>query len=221
MDMVFAGRPTLYVEGTDDLHSLVALVQRHGLDMSEAKRPFHVSSMGGDVPLLEAMGDAIRNATDRPVGFVLDIDTATTDRWSAVRTRLREAGLSPPASCPAAGYIDQLPHYPHGVGVWMMPDCIRDHGKLENLLHTLVPAGDVLWHHADTKTGEAQGLGAAFSVTDRDKAVLHCWLAWQQVPGLPFGTAIKAAFLGHDSPEAIAFLRWLKDLFQLAESGLA
>ena len=115
--------------------------------------------------------------------------------------------------CPIAGYIDQLPSYPHPFGIWMMPDCRRDHGKLEHLLETLIPKGDVLWPHADASTSKAAELGARFR--DHEKARIHCWLAWQEEPGKPFGTAITAKFLGHDSPEAIAFLRWLGRLFQL------
>lgn len=216
-------RPTLYVEGPDDLHSIVHLVQRHGLNMvDKVNRPFDVQEMDSDTQLLDAMPDAVRNATDRPIGFVLDIDTATPDRWQAVCGRLVQAGLSPPPMCPPTGYIDHLPAYRHPVGVWMMPDCVRAHGTLEHLLQSLVPTPNALWQHADSATAKATVLGATFRPVDKNKALLSCWLAWQSTPGLPYGTAIKAHFFNHDSAEALGFVQWIKALFgpaALAPSG--
>jgi hypothetical protein len=221
-----ARTPSLYVEGKDDLATIAALLLRHGVDISEANRPLQMH-VAGDLTsgaegvkwLLANMPDAIRSADDHPVGFVLDIDVRLEDRWSAVCGRLREAGLAPPSVCPDDGYIDRLPNYPYPAGVWLMPDCARHHGKLEHLLQTLVPENDLFWPHAGQSTARASELGARFR--DPIKAHVHCWLAWQEEPGRPFGTAIKAKFLGHDSPEALAFLRWLSGLFQIAIPGLS
>lgn len=221
---LIANRPTLHVEGKNDKFTIAELVRRHGVDMSEATRPFEILTSDGAGPnkagidsLLESMADAIRNATDRPIGFVVDVDVKTADRWQAICARLREAGLAPPSACPANGYFGKIPHYPHKVGVWLMPDCVMDHGKLEHLLKTLVPADDVLWPLAEKVVGDARQLGAAFADTDVDKAVLHSWLAWQREPGVPYGTAINAKFFDHDSQEAIAFLRWLSGLFNIGQ----
>jgi hypothetical protein len=98
-----------------------------------------------------------------------------------------------------------------------MPDCATDHGRLEDLLKTLIPADDKVWPHAQESTVKAKRLGAEFGDGLRDKANIHCWLAWQKEPGLPFGAAIKAKFLEHDSPQALAFLRWLQKLYGLAQ----
>lgn len=99
-----------------------------------------------------------------------------------------------------------------------MPDCVLDHGKLEHLLKTLVPSGDPLWPLAESSTDAAQATGAKFRDVDRVKAVTHCWLAWQKDPGVPIGRAVTSEYFRHDSPEAKAFLGWLKKLFNL--SGL-
>ena len=45
------------------------------------------------------------------------------------------------------------------------------------------------------------------------KAVLHAWLAWQQRPGRPYGTAITARYIGHDSPAALRFVEWFQRVF--------
>ncbi len=45
------------------------------------------------------------------------------------------------------------------------------------------------------------------------KAQIHTWLAWQENPGLPFGTAITAKFLDADRDQAGILINWLKRLF--------
>src|SRR5487761_41916 len=121
----FAGLPRLHVEGKDDLYTIVALLERHGVDMSLGQRPLQISTSEnpdtkeeGIDALLDSMADAIRNATDRPIGFVVDVDVKVADRWEAVCARLRNAGLSPPTPCPNDGYFGRLANYPHDVGVW-------------------------------------------------------------------------------------------------------
>jgi hypothetical protein len=66
---------------------------------------------------------------------------------------------------------------------------------------------------ARAATRGAVSLGAAFGKARRRKAVLHAWLAWQPKPGLPYGTAITARYLGHDSPAALGFVEWFQRVF--------
>jgi hypothetical protein len=95
-----------------------------------------------------------------------------------------------------------------------MPDCVSNCCKLEHFLGTLIPEGDLLWVHARESTGHAiLKCGAGFGDSNREKAVVHCWLAWQKDPGTPFGTAIKAKFLGSDSGAARTFVKWLSDIY--------
>lgn len=213
--------PELHVEGEDDLHAILHLLQRHQVDMDEGKRPLKIVDAKNDVRLLEKIGEAVRAATARPVGFVLDIDVEVEDRWTQVRNRLRETGVDVPEECPCEGMVERRPGYPYPVGAWLMPDCTRDGGRLEHLLETLIPTNDKIWPLARDSTAEARKIGAAFRPVDEIKAELHCWLAWQAEPGRPFGTAIRAKFFNHDSPEALAFLRWLHKLYEIPElSGL-
>jgi len=48
---------------------------------------------------------------------------------------------------------------------------------------------------------------------DRGKSTLHTWLAWQETPGLPFGTALRAEFFRHDTEDALRFVAWFRRLF--------
>jgi len=101
---------------------------------------------------------------------------------------------------------------------------------LEDLLPSLIPGDDPLWPHARKATDEAAKLvdeanskiSAAqdkwrrFSNKVRIKAEIRCWLAWQHDPGLGIGAAINNHILGHNSEQALAFLKWLKQLYQLS-----
>ncbi len=112
-----------------------------------------------------------------------------------------------------------------------MPDCKSDHCKLEHLIKTLVPIGEPLWGHAVNSVRQAAELvdsANAMSATeadhfkrfrdvDRIKAEVRTWLAWQPNPGLGFGAALNGRILSHDSPQAIGFLRWLRNLYGFAE----
>ena len=143
---------------------------------------------------------------------MLDADDKPQDRWSAVRARLREFELDPPNDIPADGYVTDVEKYMTRVGVWPMPNN-RQKGALEKFLMGLIDEDDCLLPLAESSTNEAHEKGAKFPAAKHLKAVLHTWLAWQENPGLPYGTAINAQFFRHDSPAALAFVQWYKRLF--------
>ena len=94
-----------------------------------------------------------------------------------------------------------------------MPDN-RSPGKLEDFLAVLIPPGDRCWPWAEQATLKAhEEYGASFSALDSIKARIHTWLAWQQEPGLPFGTAITAATFAHNATLATTFVKWLTQLY--------
>jgi hypothetical protein len=217
--------PHLYVEGKDDVSVVNALLYRHGLDTEKGKKYLKIMDLGSIDAVLESIPDAIRANTERPVGFVIDIDIEIASRWDAVHRRITQAGASPPKSCPSSGYIAMLEGYQRPFGVWLMPDCTSDGFKLEHLIQTLVPNEDPLWPIAMRSTDEAFEIAKAsnerhkarvcnaFHEVDRIKAEVHTWLAWQCRPGAPMGAAVNSQILGCDSVQAIAFLKWIKALF--------
>ena len=166
--------------------------------------------------LLDGVEPAVKTNTNRSIGFLLDADASLIDRWRGVSQRLRNVGVADvPDRPPAEGYIGESPAYKTRVGVWLMPDNVSD-GKLEDFLMTLVREGDPLIGHAEASTNIAKGSGARFSEPDKIKAVIHAWLAWQEVPGLPYGLAVKATYFRHDSPTAAVFVRWFKELYKIS-----
>src|SRR5262245_46662536 len=109
--------PVLFVEGKDDISVISNLLARNGVLTEQGARHLRIQDEGNDDGVLNAIPLAIRASSDRPVGFVIDIDSEVADRWQAVSTRVREGGGNPPGSCPAEGYIDTLPEYPFPFGV--------------------------------------------------------------------------------------------------------
>ena len=208
----------LWVEGKDDLHAIGHLLSRHSVDYEripvDIKTPVgsEDEATGGRDPLLEGMQTAVMTSTGRAAGFILDADEVAQDRWRAVCSRLKGVGLTPPDEIPGSGYVDQSDAYQARVGVWLMPDNRRS-GALEEFLQDLVDSGDFILPIAKESTDLAKDRGAPFPDSKRRKAVLHAWLAWQESPGLPYGSAIRARYFRHDSPDALAFVEWFKNLF--------
>lgn len=224
-----AGRPRrlahdrpkrLLVEGRDDQWSIIALVSRHGLSFEDSSMPrvaaagdeSETDDAGGVSRLLATISGAAKNYPH--VGIVLDADLDLPARWQAVGDRLREVGIEVPAEIPPEGLIVRGVLADYRLGVWIMPDN-RSPGMLEDFLSRLVPQDDPTWDLACESTVRAQALGAPLSPLHRSKGELHTWLAWRAQPGRPFGTALTAHYLQSDTPEALAFLKWFRDLFEV------
>ena len=213
-----AERSQLWVEGSDDDHTIRHLLIRHGVDYDHKPWPARVPSIeqaGDKDRLLRTVRLSVSASSGRAVGFVLDADSSLQDRWRAMLSRLREAGVDAPQDMPPEGFVGESRTYRTRVGVWLMPDNQQD-GALEDFLRTLVDEADELLPHAQESTTQAkQRHGANFRDVDEQKAVLHTWLSWQEVPGLPYGTAIRAQYFRPDSPAAERFVAWFRRVFQL------
>lgn len=215
-------RSSLHVEGNDDGHVIRHLLHRHGIDCP--MRGMHMAAHGsttsapeikaaGDVQnVLDAIRPAVSVSNGRAVGFVLDADMMPQNRWDAVCDRLQGFGLELPSKIPNEGFVDDIPAFKARVGVWIMPDN-RNSGALEQFLQSLVDQQDTLLPLAETATANAKKKGARFSDAKLRKAVLHTWLAWQEEPGLRYGTAIGARYFRHDPPTAQAFVAWYRSVF--------
>ena len=207
----------LHVEGTDDSHAIRHLLIRRGIDYDQDPWPDEfpsIKGIGGKPEILDGVATAVRVSNDRSIGFVLDANSSLRDCWIAVSSRLREVGMYVPNVIPREGFVGEAEAYRARVGVWIMPDNLRE-GTLENFLRDLVKGGDPLLPYAEEATERAKELGAGFSANDVSKAVLHTWLAWQDEPGLPYGTAMRARYFRHDSPAAHAFVTWFRTVFNI------
>ena len=211
-------KPILRVEGKDDHYVISDLLLRHGIDIDHSGiavkgSKWEGEDTGGKEKLLAGMQTEVKTSNGKSIGFVLDADEASKNRWDSVRGRLKGLGLNLPNKIPEGGFVGDTAIFQARVGVWLMPDNRRS-GAIEEFLQDLIVKGDALLQLADTSTTSAKKLGAAFSDAKQRKAVLRTWLAWQKNPGVSYGLAIKARYFQHDSPAALAFVDWFQRVFQ-------
>lgn len=90
-------------------------------------------------------------------------------------------------------------------------------GMLEDFIRLLVPIDDESLAFAEEtlSTLESQGL-QKYVPNHRAKALIHTWLAWQENPGTPLGSAITRRVLSTDTELCQHFVDWLNKLFNPA-----
>lgn len=201
----------LLVEGKDDLHTIVHLLRRHGLNYDEPAPSLpYIHSTDGYSELLKALPVAAKSY--KRLGVVVDADLDPASRWTEIVNSLKGVGVKVADEPVREGEIASGLIADWRIGVWVMPDNTSG-GGLETFLGRLVPANDRCWPHADASTREAKRLDAKFPDKYFEKARIHSWLAWQEEPGQPYGTAITSACFRTDTAEAKAFVSWFQRLF--------
>ena len=213
-----AAKPALCVESQHYGFVVINLVKKHGVNWPDDDRPVDVKNCKNDTGVIVAIQNEIDAAkgTGRAAGFIIDIDTTAGTRWAQVKRALKAVGLNPPAQPVAGGYIEESTTLNVRVGVWLMPDNQLHQGDLEDFLKTLLPLNDALYSFAEKSSADALSNGAKFAnPKDRKKANLHCWLAWQEEPGAPYGQAIYREYFESHSAQAKAFVAWFKSLFRI------
>lgn len=202
----------LLVEGKNDQHVIWNLAERLQL-----KETFEVVATDSYQQLLEALPVELKgtNVMER-LGIVMDADQDATAHWLAIRNILLKSGYysNLPEMLPADGLIiepddeEQLI-----VGVWIMPDN-RECGMMEDFVACMIPEGDQLLDEVDAtlKYLEENKLNR-YKPVHHAKARIHTWLAWQNDPGMPMGTAITCQILSVDKELCGRFVSWLCKLF--------
>jgi hypothetical protein len=200
----------LFVEGDDDVNSVLHLLMRYGYNWEDVQttRPY-VRRLDND-QVLEQLPIALKQSQYKRLGVLMDTDVSLSSRWAQIRGRAREADLELPAAPEPGGTIVPGLWPESRVGFWLMPNNSAP-GNLENFLSGLVPESDPTWSYAGEAVSEAHNRGARWK--DRGKSTLHTWLAWQETPGLPYGTALRAEFFRHDTEDARRFVAWFRRLF--------
>jgi hypothetical protein len=201
----------LLVEGTDDEHVIKHVCGNRGVAHLDKFIPHgNVEKLLSSIPVrLKASeeGDI--------VGVVIDADTDLTARWQSLRDRLAGVGYQDVPEEPAPhGTIVEPPVetlLPRA-GIWIMPDN-RTSGILEHFVRFLVPQESRLFSHVESSVAAIPEDERRFGPLDKPKAIIHTWLAWQQEPGKPMGTAITARFLDANVAEVDLLVAWLNRLF--------
>lgn len=199
----------LLVEGKNDQHVVWALCEAYQLPETF---DVLVPGAGGVEAVLQDIPARIDEPGLQTLGIVLDADEDIQSRWAGVCRRLEEVGYGLPKQPVESGCITRLPDHPK-VGIWVMPNNQLP-GMLEDFVGFLIPQNDRLKPLAEKtlQSIEKKKLNL-YRPTYRSKALIHTWLAWQEMPGMPMGQAITAQVLLHNQPLANRFVDWLKNLF--------
>jgi hypothetical protein len=202
-------KPILLVEGKDDQHVFYALLEHYSVPET-----FKVEEMGGIEPLLESLAVRLKLVDLKCLGIVVDADLDLEKRWSSIIGILKNAGYVdlPASPIPEGTIISPAQNTLPRIGIWIMPDN-RLPGLLENFIRFLVPVGNPLLAHACSCVAAIPPAQRNFSEVDRPKAEIHTWLAWQESPGLPLGTAITAKYLKAEAECAQVLMSWIRRLF--------
>lgn len=206
-----AGKRILMVEGVDDEHVLKHICGNHGVGTLDFKVASSVEK------LLETLPTTLKTSDIHALGVILDADTNIATRWESIKGRLATAGYQGIPDHPANDGTILVPPSPESLlprfGAWIMPDNTST-GILEDFLRFLVPAtGAELLSYSEHCVDGIPEPNKKFRDIDKPKALMHTWLAWQEKPGLPFGTAITARYLDPTLPQAAILVSWLKKLF--------
>ena len=204
----------LLVEGSDDKHVIDRLRKRHD---SMFGKEFTIKNCHGVSNLLDVFPAQCAGSDVEIVGVVVDADGNVGSRWQSLRDRLRRNEKLPPlpASPKRGGFVSRQPPAKlcPRIGIWIMPDNSSG-GTIEDFLHGMVKQPNSLLNHAEECIDDiASKQISRFGETDRKKALLHTWLAWQQQPGRPYGTAITNGTLDSKADLALEFIHWLSELF--------
>lgn len=206
-----AARKVLLVEGKDDEHVL-----KHISGNCGGPRFDQVISHEGKSSLLDAIQVHLKAEGDTAIaGIVIDADTDLSARWQSLRDRLINLGYtSVPKTPDKEGTIIDAPAgaFLPRVGIWIMPDN-QTEGILEDFLRFLVPDASPLFAHVTECVATIPSGERRFGPAAEPKVLIHTWLAWQEEPGRPMGTAITARYLDPSVRQVDTLIAWLKKLF--------
>lgn len=217
----------LLTEG-NDIHLILQVCAKHGLTQptgfqskKEFEQFFAIKSRGGQ-PLgknevLDSVDEVAKTADLQAFAIIVDADADVLSTWQSVCDRLKNVGYSElPVSPGTSGTVhtDINPDLPK-VGIWIMPDN-QNPGEIEDFFLLFLDPKDALAGFAlstvQTLIDRKQNL---FAETDRSKAQVHTWLAWQKEPGRSMGVAVKSKWVDAEHDIAVRFVSWFNRVFEL------
>ncbi|MFM2345026.1 MAG: hypothetical protein RLZZ210_1638 [Pseudomonadota bacterium] len=226
----------LYVEGVNDKHAITQLMLKYNFNniyYEKEKKPSNLiikaidetgqtGGIDGINNFLQELDTLIKASKKNSIGIIVDADLSSENRWNSIRDKLLKIGYSEiPKEIPQDGFISN-PHSEYNtiIGIWIMPNN-NSKGKIEDFLQYLIPNKEhnKLFAFAQKTINELMpqteliNENNRFKDIDESKALIHTWLAWQDPPAKPFGTAINATIFNSQAPEAINLINWLKKLF--------
>lgn len=191
----------LLCEGKHDRAVLAQLIESRGLGSARSKLLIELKEMnpdyflvrpvnendGGFTWIVETLETVLNDLEIKRVAIVVDGDDKPDTKRAAISALSKTFGFQTPPPLPwPAGCVVQSSSN-RLLGIWIMPDN-QSAGKLETLLGRAIDSTDPNWNYANKVLDDVKK--PCFESIDREKAQLRTWLAWQDPPGLEFGTAI-------------------------------
>ena len=142
------------------------------------------------------------------VGIIIDADSSLSKCYEEVKQELKKYD-NLPSEFPKEGLIIEQECLPK-LGIWIMPNN-KDKGTLEDFYLQLTDINtdfieDVI------KKAKYRNL-TSFKPQHRNKAIVQTYFAWQDRPGAPLKDSLNRVELDNNKDIAIAFKKWLTDLF--------
>lgn len=205
-------KKVLLVEGINDKHVINNLLKAHDLE-----NLITIRDKEGISNILATLKTEV-DANQDFLGIVVDANSSLDSRWQSLSDKLKdkEIGYSNVAENPVKdGLILDSQGFLPKFGVWVMPNNELV-GKIENFIRLLVAEErENLWQIAEKVVGEIPAEEKLFAEKDIIKAQVHTFLAWQDEPGRPMGESITRRYFQIDAPEALNFVEWIRNLFEL------
>ncbi|TVR10880.1 MAG: hypothetical protein EA395_08555 [Phormidium sp. GEM2.Bin31] len=207
----------LLVEGKQELRLIPELMEANGVDWGTRQQPtVYIREYDGYEKLIapDVITTELQASGLKRLGVIVDADERPESRWQSLRNASLQAMPDLPESLPSQGLIH---HSQQGIkfGIWIMPDN-QMQGMLETFLADIIPEDKQdLWQFAQQVTAEAKSHQAPFKDSQRDKANIYSWLAWQNPPGRQLHQAITERILDPRHPKSKPFVTWFKCLYDL------
>jgi hypothetical protein len=212
----------LIVEGKDAI-VIANLLKKKGLrpplgynDPLKFREEF-TKNVNGYNNVENVLSEALDDPSLSNIGVIIDANAVGADsRWQSLESFLKNSDKVDLSKIDRPGGGRLIRGENLNIGIWIMPDN-NSTGYLEHFLETLIPNGDGLLKFVDETLSALDEKGLKkFSAVKEQKAKLHTWLAWQEEPGKPFGTAVESRYFDANSHNLNGFVDWFKATFVLA-----
>jgi hypothetical protein len=215
-DLASEGNNLLLVEGVDDWHAFHHIFRY----VTNKAAAFEIGYCGNDTAVLDLLSSVVvgSGTAKSTLGAVLDADadTGVKARMQSIRHSL-ESAYDVPDVFPPDGLIIKPKDTRAGrhrlpvIGVWLMPDNVRD-GIFEDLLcEAMAPESESYISGVVDKARDDRM--ANFGDAERPKAVVKTHIAWQNPKTKNLGEAIAAKHFDNLIPACEPFVDWLNRLF--------
>lgn len=202
----------IIVEGKDDKFFITALQKINKIPKSIKVEPYDCRDS-----LIASLHMELSSSEIQRLAIVMDANSNLAASWQAIANKLTQAGYSGIPNQPSKeGTIIVSTNTESRlvpiVGIWLMPDN-QSPGMLEDFMLAMIGKEDSLLPYARQCVDNLPEEQPRFKSTYLSKAIIHTWLAWQEEPGSPMGSAIIKRYLDSECTQAQILTGWLQRLF--------